>query len=72
MLQGTLIRDLALYWRSSRDKAALSDLCFIVDSLLAAERAAGKPKPERPEIIRSKSYVGWTVDGRMPRQPSMK
>lgn len=68
MLQGALIYDLALYWRSSRDKSALSDLCFIVDRELAGLKAAGKPKPSRPQIIRSKAYVGWTPDGRMPRQ----
>ena len=69
-LEGAQIRDLALYWRSSRKREALSALCHVVDNLLAADRAAGRPKPKKPELVRAKSHVALGTD-RMPRQPWM-
>lgn len=66
--EGSTIRDLALYWRSSRDKEALSALCHFVDAILNEDRAQGKPKPKRPRLIMAKHMTALGTD-RMPRQP---
>lgn len=66
-LEGAQIRDLALYWRSSRKREALSALCLVVDGILAADKAAGLPKPRQPELVRAKTHTALGTE-RMPRQ----
>lgn len=69
-LQGVRIAELALYWRQSRKREALTDLCAVLDDILARERTAGKPRRTRPEFVRAR-YHQALGDARMPRPTTL-
>jgi len=53
-LRGLAVIDAGLYWRKSRDKQALSTLCYLLDQFNREDRAAGRPLTPKPATVRAR------------------
>lgn len=68
LLRGSLVYDLAMHWRRTRARSALTDLCFVLDGFLADDKTSPRRAPPKPGLVHARRF--WALGtGRMPRQP---